>query len=393
MKPKLAIIVSHAIQYYAPWFALLNQRGKIDVKVFHTWSQSKENTEGVFDKGFGKKISWDIPLLDGYDYYYVNNTSKNPSDQNFNGIKNPELISKIKEWDANAILVIGWNFHSHLKAMRYFKGKIPVYFRGDSHLLDEKKGIKTLIRRIALKWIYQNIDFACYVGTNNKEYFLKHGASENNLIFTPHSIDNERFYKNNSKLEKEAKDWKNKLGISENAKIVLYCGKFETKKSPVTIVEAAKKFKDNKNLLFLMIGNGHLEKELKEQAKGLKNILFLPFQNQSKMPVVYRLCDIFTLPSIGAGETWGLAVNEASACERPILVSNKVGCAIDLVKNNKNGFIFDAGNTNDFCEKLNKMLSEKNISLKEMGVNSKKIIENWNFNKICQALENSFQKK
>ncbi len=45
-------------------------------------------------------------------------------------------------------------------------------------------------------------------------------------------------------------------------------------------------------------------------------MIFLDFQNQQKMPLVYRLCDIFVLPSMGPGETWGLAVNEAMACKR-----------------------------------------------------------------------------
>src|SRR5207244_8667044 len=56
----------------------------------------------------------------------------------------------------------------------------------------------------------------------------------------------------------------------------------------------------------------------------------IPFQNQSRMPVVYRLGDLFVLPS-AYGETWGLAVNEALACGRPVLVSDRVGCAADVV--------------------------------------------------------------
>jgi glycosyltransferase involved in cell wall biosynthesis len=65
-------------------------------------------------------------------------------------------------------------------------------------------------------------------------------------------------------------------------------------------------------------------------AANPKLIHVLPFQNQSQMPVVYRLGDVFVLPS-KSGETWCLAVNEALACGRPVLVSNRVGCAADVV--------------------------------------------------------------
>ena len=59
-----------------------------------------------------------------------------------------------------------------LKAIRDFKEKIPVYFRGDSTLLGEKPGLRKFARRIFLKWVYSNIDYAFYVGERNKEYFL-----------------------------------------------------------------------------------------------------------------------------------------------------------------------------------------------------------------------------
>ena len=147
----------------------------IEVKVFYTWSQAKEK---VKDKTFGKEIQWDIPLLNGYDYEFIENVSKNPGSNQWNGIENPELISKIEEFHPGAILVFGWNMKSHFKVMKYFKGKVPIWFRGDSTLLDETKGLKTLARRLVLKYVYNNIDKAFYVGRESKKYFLAHGLKE-----------------------------------------------------------------------------------------------------------------------------------------------------------------------------------------------------------------------
>ena len=132
---RLAIITTHPIQYNAPWFKLLSQRKNIHIKVFYTWGQI-ENT-AKFDPGFGKEISWDIPLLEGYEYTFVTNTSKDPGSHHFNGIINPSLVDDIESWNADAILIFGWSFKSHLKVLRYFKGKKTNIFRGDSNLLDE----------------------------------------------------------------------------------------------------------------------------------------------------------------------------------------------------------------------------------------------------------------
>lgn len=374
---KLAIIITHPIQYYSPLFKLLAERNKIRIKVFYTWEQSQEK---VYDKKFGKEIKWDIPLLEGYDYTFVKNVSKNPNSGSFKGVINPTLNKEIEKWKADAILVFGWNHHSHFKAMRYFKGKIPVYFRGDSTLIDELAGIKTILRRIWLKFVYNYVNFAFYVGQNSKKYFIKHGLKEKQLIFAPHAIDNERFYSDSEENTEVAKKWRNKLGILEDEKVFLFVGKFESKKNPLLLVKVATEFPQYK---FLFVGNGKLEEKMKQNAS--KNVLFLPFQNQSKMPIIYRLANVYVLPS-AYNETWGLAVNEAMACGKAILVSDRVGCAVDLVKNNENGFVFESNNVDNLKKKI--ALFENNYL--EFGEKSRYIISNWAFENIAEAIENQF---
>jgi glycosyltransferase involved in cell wall biosynthesis len=375
---KLAIIITHPIQYYSPLFKLLCERNKIQIKVFYTWEQSKEK---VFDAKFGREIKWDIPLLEGYDYTFVKNISKKPSSGTFKGVINPTLNFEIENWKADAILVFGWNHQSHFKAMRHFKGKIPVYFRGDSTLIDEVSGIKTILRRIWLKFVYRYVDTAFYAGTNNKQYYLKHGLHENQLKFTPHAIDNERFYDKQREYQNKASDRRKELEISENEIVLLFVGKFEKKKNPLLLIEAAKLLPEYK---FLFVGNGELEEEMKQKAT--KNVFFLPFQNQSLMPVIYRIGEIYVLPS-SHNETWGLAVNEAMACGKPVLVSDKVGCAVDLVKPGENGYIFKLTNLEDLMQKIT--LFENN--LEKFGEKSKEIINDWSFEEIAKEIEKEFR--
>jgi hypothetical protein len=109
--------------------------------------------------------------------------------------------------------------------MRYFKNRIPVWFRGDSHLLDEKPGIKRLMRRAFLTWLYRHVDTAFYVGTLNKDYYLAHGLREKQLVFAPHAIENERFYDSPEKgYEEKAMVWRQELGIPENAFSLVFAG-------------------------------------------------------------------------------------------------------------------------------------------------------------------------
>jgi glycosyltransferase involved in cell wall biosynthesis len=353
MPSKIAIISSHPIQYNAPLFALLAKEPEIDLMVYYTWGEQSKGAK--FDPDFGKTIEWDIPLLDGYAYAFVQNISKDPGSHHFKGIINPTLNQEIERWGAEVVWVWGWSFDSHLKAMRHFKGKIPVWFRGDSTLLDEPKGfsLKKIVRRIFLTWVYRHVDKAFYVGTHNKGYYRKHGLKEKQLVYAPHAIDNDRFSDTTGEKSIQASNWREKLGFKKEDTVLLFAGKFEKKKNPNFVIELSK-INSSSTLKFLMVGNGMLEVELKFETRNDPRCVFLDFQNQSLMPILYRVADVFLLPSIGPGETWGLAMNEALVSGLTIIASEFSGGSIDLV-NDKNGMLFypktDLMRVNDFILK------------------------------------------
>ncbi len=380
---KLAIITSHPIQYNAPLFRLLTERNKIELKVFYTWGQTAHGI--VYDPDFKKEFKWDIPLLDGYEKEFIENSSPNPGAGHFKGIMNKDLIQRVEQYQPDALLVYGWSFKSHLQVLRYFKGKIKIIFRGDSTLLDEESGfsLKKIARRFFLKWVYRHIDLALYTGKDNKDYFLAHGLQPNQLYAAPHAVDNKRFFDRNDEFEQKAATWRRELGIPENAIVFLFAGKLEPKKDPQLLIDSFKKMEDP-SIRLLIVGNGVLEKELKSNSVSDQRILFLDFQNQQLMPVVYRLGNVFVLPSKGPGETWGLSVNEAMACGLPVLVSDRCGCAKELVKNN--GRVFEAGNIDELLVAFHFFINNK-TTFAEMGKISSSVIQNFSFIKIATVLE------
>lgn len=377
---RLAIITSHPIQYYAPVFKLLHQQKKLEVKVFYTLGESGKNQ---YDPGFNQKISWDIPLLEGYDFQFQTNTAKKPGSDHFRGIINPNLIHEIETWKADAILVYGWAYQAHLKAIWYFKNKIPVFFRGDSTLLNKKNSLKNSIKNVLLNRVYRHTDHAFYVGKNSKAYFEKFGLKNDQLTFAPHAIDNERFAKN---YTTEALALRQKISVKPEKILILFAGKLEPVKNPDLLLNAFEKLNQPSTHL-LFVGNGPLEKQLKAKKELLKTasqIHFIDFQNQSAMPGIYQACDLFCLPS--KSETWGLAVNESMACGKAVLVSDQVGCAVDLVFEEKNGAIFQSENELDLVQKLQRLIQHKTL-LAQFGASSFNIIQPWNFTVSVEAMQ------
>ncbi|RYG43910.1 MAG: glycosyltransferase family 1 protein, partial [Chitinophagaceae bacterium] len=80
---RLAIVVTHPIQYYAPVFQALTASKQVELKVFYTWG---EGSVKKFDPDFKKVIEWDIPLLEGYAYEFLTNKSSDPGTHHFRGI-------------------------------------------------------------------------------------------------------------------------------------------------------------------------------------------------------------------------------------------------------------------------------------------------------------------
>ena len=329
---KLGIVSTHPIQYNAPLFQMLAADSELSVQVFF----SKKAEEVRFDKDFGHEVIWDLPLTDGYSHQsFAASTS--------GGLK--ALLRGLHSFQPDALLVYGWNFPGHWKVMRTFHERIPVWFRGDSNLLDPIPWWKRLARRALLSLVYRSVDRGFYVGQANRRYFLWCGLKDHQLVYAPHAVDNDYFMRDNAMRLQSAEAVRGSLGIDAKSTVFLFVGKLEAKKQPLELAHAFSQLLTKTSTLdahLVFVGSGALENTLLEDFGSHARIHFAGFQNQSMMPTWYRVGDILCLPSKGPGETWGLAVNEALASGCTALVTDKVGCAEDLVAPQKWCAVVDA---------------------------------------------------
>ena len=362
-KTRLAIIVSHPIQYYAPLHQRLARRDDLELKVFFTWHAGQAAVE---DHGFQRPVVWDVPLTEGYEFELVPNVSPDPGTHHFFGLRNPSLVKRVLAWCPDAVHITGWASFSHLRALRSFSHQsILTLFRGDSHLLDSARtGPRWWFKHAVLQFVYSwPTAFLC-VGAANRAYYEAFGVELDRLYPCPHSIDVARFAEPSGRFEREAAQWRQQLGIQDGRPVLLFAGKFERKKRPMELMRAVQALGDP-NLVLVLIGGGELEAEINAVAAAdPERFRVLPFQNQSRMPIAYRVGDLLVLPS-AFGETWGLAVNEAMACGRPVLVSDRVGCAPDVIDASC-GRVFPWGDMTLMMQAVNEMTSDR-AKLSEMG--------------------------
>lgn len=360
---RLAIVVSHPIQYYVPLYRRLALRDDLAVKVFFTWHAGQA---AVQDHGFKQTIAWNIPLTEGYESELVPNVSPDPGTHHFFGLRNPLLVDRVSAWLPDVVHVTGWAWFSHLRALRaFYQRGVPTLFRGDSHLLESSRsGLRWWVKRAVLESVFSWPTAFLYVGAANRAYYEAFGVGPNRLYLCPHSIDVARFSEPSDQFEREAAQWRQQLGIRDDRTVLLFAGKFEQKKRPVELMRAVQAMGDP-GVALVLVGDGELGGEVNALAAANPDrFRVLPFQNQSRMPVVYRLGDLFILPS-AFGETWGLAVNEAMACGRAVLISDRVGCAADVVDASC-GRVFPWSDLSVMMQAVNQMARDR-AKLSELG--------------------------
>jgi glycosyltransferase involved in cell wall biosynthesis len=348
---RLAIVVSHPIQYHAPWFRALAK--VTDLTVFFCHRQLATDHARA---DFGVSFEWDIPLLEGYDHHWLDNRSRRPDVSTFRGCDTPEISNLLGRGGYDACVVSGWYLKSYVQAIRACHAlRIPVLLRGDSQLKTRRSALVSLAKYFPYRWLLKHVDGHLYVGQANREYLRHYGVADSQLFFVPHCVDNAFFDRTatEAKLSGAAANIRDEIGAGPLSTVFIFVGKLVEKKRPVDFLRALNMAKtQGADVRGLIVGSGPLEEQLRLSARELTvPVTFAGFRNQSELPRYLAAADVLVLPS-DAGETWGLVVNEAMACGLPAIVSRAAGCARDLIDDGQTGYAFDLGSVNQLSDAM-----------------------------------------
>ena len=376
---RIACLLSHPTQYFAPLFRYLAKDPAIDLTVFFL---SDFSLRAYTDPGFRAPLRWDVELLDGYRYVFLPVLGSKDRISFWKPF-NHGLWSRLRSGCFEALWLHGYAQQSVLRALVLAKLRgIKVLVRGESHLdLTRRRG--TQEKRAIMRRLFGFIDAFLAIGTRNHSFYRHYGVGPERIFMMPYTVDNDFFRIQAEQVRHRREELRAELNLDPGRPVILYASKMIPEKRPLDLLEAhALLLSDCSNHsrrpYLLFVGDGELRGELQARASKLEGSLvrFLGFRNQTELPRYYDLCDVFVLPSIY--EPWGLVVNEVMNAGKPVIVSDKVGAQTDLVKDGENGFVVGAGDIVLLAQKL-KVLTD-NIELAAgMGKRSLEIISRWNF--------------
>ncbi len=379
-KHRLLYIVSHPIQYQAPLLRLISQTSDMEITTVFYWDKK---AEARFDEGFNRTVEWDVPLLSGYQYFYLNACAKSEK-------KIQKLLALWKMIDSKKYDIVwthGYADFYTIAAIFFAKLKgLKVFVRGESMLFD-----KTHIafkKKLLFKILNKFVDRYLSIGTHNRNFYFKNGICEKKVFLCHYAVNNDYFRGKYLQTKDKIGTLKLGLKLDTDRPIILYASKFITRKHPIDLLNAyfllSTDGSEPKPYL-LLIGTGETYGSVLAKAAEKKwdSIRFLGFKNQSELPDYYALADILVLPS--ERENWGLVVNEAMNADCAIIVSDQVGCAVDLVQEGANGYIYPARDVTILSHYLSQLTSNPE-RCEKMKIKSSEIISTWGLTESVMGL-------
>jgi glycosyltransferase involved in cell wall biosynthesis len=341
----LAVIQTHPVHYHAPVYRALQTKYGIPVVAIYG---SDFSVTGYRDRDFGEKFAWDTDLLTGYSQIFLSRVSHGGA-SSFDEVSARGLGKALREVRPKAVLIKGYRTRFNQMAIyEAMRTRRPILFRGETTDHDQNRtAVRTLARDTLLRLYYQRVARLLYIGKHSFQHYKRLNCRDEQLIFSPYCIDVSSFEvdeRSRSRMRMAARE---KIGVGGDQIVLLFAGKLTRLKAPDLLLGAVKKLSPRirEKIAVLFLGSGQLINELKRQALESPQVrIFCPgFQNQSQLSQYYHAADLMVLPS--RGEPWGLVVNEALHHGVPCVVSDKVGCAPDLIESGVTGYTFESGSS------------------------------------------------
>lgn len=295
------------------------------------------------------------------------------------------LHACLSEIQPAVVCINGWSYGGGAAALQWCLPRaVPAIVMSESTAIDAKRHwwVEALKRRIV------GLCSAALVGGTPHREYMKALRARADAIFTGYNaVDNEHFWTGAEAARREERLLRSELGLPKQ--YFLACARFIPKKNLSGLVRAYARYRrwsGSEAWSLVIIGDGELKRQLfalRDQLELGDEVLFLGPKKYDELPAYYGLAAAFIHGS--TTEQWGLVVNEAMAAGLPVLVSNRCGCAADLVQEGRNGFLFDPDDTIGFATALGKA-AESSCRREQMGQASQEIIASWSPRRFADGL-------
>ncbi|HEX6677358.1 MAG TPA: glycosyltransferase family 4 protein [Actinomycetes bacterium] len=386
---RLAVLNSHPIQYFAPLYRRLAARPELDLTVFYC---SDQGARSYHDREFGRKVAWDVPLLDGYRHQVLPNLRHGGRVEGFTSLVNPGIVGALARGRFDALWLHSYHYATHCLAVAAARlTGTPVMYRTESSLTYDRHVARSatvrLLKPPLLRALFRQVRCFLSIGTLNTEFYLHHGVRPQDVFLVPYTVDNDWFAEQAARHRPSRTRIRAELGIDPDAVVFVFPAKMTPLKRPLDALRAYQRIPPGPPRALLMAGDGELRAEAERYAERyrLDGVRFLGFVNQSELPRVYAASDVLLRPDGVSRGDWGLTVNEAMAAGLAVIATDCIAASADLVEPGGNGFVVRYGDLDDLSRAMSEIAADPD-GCRRMGRRSAEIVARWSYEECVQGV-------
>ena len=335
MRPiRLAVLITHPVQYFRPVFAALANDPAVELRVFFGCDHGAKPS---FDPDFGVKFAWDSSPTEGFEHAWVSHRAL--ADLSRWGVAISLALKtcrQIRRFHPDVVLVFAYTpaFITASSLLLRLAG-LRLLLRADgTDRAFPRSPWKSVLKDSLLRLWYRQFAHCFPIGSDSNDHFRRLGVNGARRHPVPYAVDVDFFDRQVERWLPQRSFLRAQHQIPAEALVLLWSAKMTPVKAPKLLLQALELLGPELRQRFwlLAVGDGPLRSEFQHGAEQLLpgRALFQGFRNQSELGACYAMADALVFPSC-QGETWGLVVNEALQFGLAVIASDHVGSVRDLL--------------------------------------------------------------
>lgn len=259
--------------------------------------------------------------------------------------KGARLINYLLANDVRAVICTGYRYLSYLRLIDgCYRRQIPLFLRNDSNIRSDTKlsPTKQFFKRKVYDWWIPKVAGIMSMGEYGDQFFIKYGADPRLIYRVPYTPDYSQFAQVD---EHEKQAFSQQFQLDGQRRRIIYSGRLVPVKRVDLLIDAFASIAGKRSEWDLMIVGDGVDAQVLRARVPVElrdRVIWTSFLETERLVAAYHSADLLVLPS--DYEPWALVVQEALAAGLPVIASDVVGAAHELVADGKNGRIFPAGN-------------------------------------------------
>ena len=289
----------------------------------------------------------------------------------------PGVVPALNQARPDVVVVSGWSTFAAQGAIAWCRLRnVPYVLVVESHDEGPRPGWRRTVKNTVVPPVVANASGVLVTGTLARNSMVARGAQADRVHVFANTVDVDEFAADATRLAPRRPELRSALGAAPDDVVVLSVARLAREKGLDVLVRSVAEAGDPR-LLLVLAGDGMERARLEQVARDLGVRLVLAGDVEwVRIVELYVAADVFAL--LSEREPWAVVVNEAAACGLPLVLSDRVGAAHDLLRDGENGTLVPAGDVGSAAAALRALAADPELR-RAQGERSRELARDWGY--------------